>query len=190
MKMRRKKLIDLLTNILGSKRLTHSHNVAKQAEKLARKYAPDLAEKSWVAGLLHDHAKKMKPRELIQTASDNDIEMSMLEIEEPGLLHGKVGAVLLDTRFGVDDSEIAQAVSDHVTGKQGMGLLSQVLFVADQIADDRSFAGVKETRRIAKVNLKRAVWMCAQRKLKHVVSQGKALLPETVDLYNSLLGNN
>ena len=52
--------------------------------------------------------------------------MGMLEIEEPGLLHGKVGAVLLNERFGIDDSEIFCAISDHVTGRVGMGILSKI----------------------------------------------------------------
>jgi predicted HD superfamily hydrolase involved in NAD metabolism len=176
-----------LAEYLGPKRLGHSVNVAKAARMLALRFSPDLADRAELAGLLHDNAKGLTDAELIERAQSFDIEVSPAERSFPALLHGKVGAALLQDRFGVDDGEIAIAVADHVTGRKDMGLFSQILFVADQIAKDRNFAGVEELRQIAAGNLERAVFLVARNKLHYIVSKKRMIEPKTVAVYNEYL---
>ena len=66
-----------LGNFLPHERVQHSINVATAARQLAERYHPELAEKAWVAGLLHDNG--MGPLSLIlyvadQTAADRDFD--------------------------------------------------------------------------------------------------------------------
>jgi HD superfamily phosphohydrolase YqeK len=105
----------------------------------------------------------------------------------PTLLHGKVGAALLPQRFGVSDAAVEQACADHVTGRRGMGMLSRILYVADQAAADRTFEGVEELRAVMLRDLDSAVLMVARNKILHSAHYNVLIEPNTVDLYNSLL---
>lgn len=177
-----------LADFIGPARIKHSQNVAIAARELALRFAPELAGQAELAGLLHDNAKGLDNAELIALAHRYDIEVSLAERQSPGLLHGKVGAALLRERFEVNDTEIAQCIADHVTGCTGMGMLSCILFVADQIAKDRSFDGVEELRQVASSNLERAVFLVAKNKLHYVINKRRIVEPMTVAVYNEFLG--
>lgn len=179
--------VEQLSQYLEAGRVEHSVNVAKAAWGLACRFAPELAEKAVLAGLLHDNAKGLADAELIELARLHDIEVTPAEYANPTLLHGKVGAALLGERFDVHDTEIAQCVADHVTGRIGMGLLSRVLFVADQTASDRSFPGVDELRQVASVDLERAVFVVARNKLNYVIVKERIIEPMTAAVYNEYL---
>lgn len=183
-------LLAQLEQHIGPKRAKHSQHVANAAHVLALRFAPDLADQAELAGLLHDNAKGMRGTELIALAEHFDIEISPAERSCPGLLHGKVGAALLPERFGIDDWEIAQCIADHVTGRVGMGMLSQILYVADQIAKDRCFDGVEELRQVAAGNLERAVFLVARNKLQHIISANQLIEPSTVAVYNEYAGKD
>ncbi len=95
--------------------------------------------------------------------------MTAGEVAQPELLHGKVGAALLEERFGVEDPEVAQAVADHVTGRPGMGMLSRILYVADQVAADREFPGVEHCARLRPGGSGAAVLLVVKQKLNYVM---------------------
>ncbi len=177
-------LIEELRRYTGTRRHAHSLNVMQAAAELARIHAPVLREQAELAGLLHDNAKKLEDTELIQLARDNNIEITAVELSQPSLLHGKVGALLLAPRFGISDPAIALAVSDHVTGRPNMGLLSRVLYVADQCALDRTFPGVELLRSVAGKDLEQAVLLVARNKLLSVIQRGYLVEPNTAALYN------
>ena len=179
-------LTEKLQAYVGAKRIGHSLNTAQAARELAERHAPQLAEKAALAGLLHDHAKRMSDAELIATAKRLDIEVSPGEHRWPALLHGKIGAALIAERFGVKDAEISQAVADHVTGRPNMGILSLILYVADQAAADREFPGVQELRQVAETDLKRAAFLVAKHKLRYVLSRERLIDPTTIAVYNEL----
>jgi predicted HD superfamily hydrolase involved in NAD metabolism len=179
--------VEALSALLGRKRFEHSLSVSTAAHGLAVHHAPDLAARAELAGLLHDNAKALSDDELIVAAERLDIEITPGERIMPGLLHGKVGAALLESRFGVTDQEVRQAVADHVTGRVGMGLLSLILFVADQIAADRQFEGVTELREVAQKELVRAALVVAGNKLRWAIHKGRHIELQTVAVYNDLL---
>jgi len=179
-------LLAVLARYLPSQRVEHSVNVATAARELALRFCPELADKAWTAGLLHDNAKYMDPQELLEHASELGLQVSPEESASPGLLHGKVGAALLGERFGIQDVEISRAVADHVTGCPGMGQLSLVLYVADQTAADRDFPGVDDLREAAQSDLQRAAAMVSRFKLMYILATGKPIILATVSVYNEL----
>ncbi len=183
----RAQYLEQLAQFLGPARVGHSINVADAALELARLHAPHLAWQAELAGLLHDHGKRFKSKELMQLAQKHDIKVTAGEAAQPDLLHGKIGAALLPERFGVDDLDVAQAVADHVTGRPGMGLLSRILYVADQMAADREFTGVVELREVARRDLNAAVLLVVKQKLNYVMSKNRPIEEQTVALYNELL---
>jgi predicted HD superfamily hydrolase involved in NAD metabolism len=176
-----------LAQYLSPKRIEHCRSVARVAVELARRYAPQLERQAELAGLLHDNAKRMEPAELLRRAEALGLPISSVERDHPALLHGQVGAALLPERFGVDDPDVAQAVIDHVTGRSGMGLLSRILYVADQAADDRDFAGVDELRHVMHEDLEAAVLLVAMHKIDFSLRKHGPLEPKTVELYNALV---
>lgn len=178
-------VVECLRGYIGRGRIVHVEGVAASAVELARRYAPDLTRRAQVAGLLHDNAKKLTGAQLIELAARFDIVPSPAECETPQLLHGAVGAALLPQRFGVDDPEIAAAVADHVTGQAQMGLLSQILYVADQIEPGRDFPGVDELRELARRDLRAATALAARKKIEYVLLKGQALEPRTVEVWNT-----
>jgi predicted HD superfamily hydrolase involved in NAD metabolism len=180
----RERLVSQLTEYLGQGRVQHSQNVAEAARELALRFAPELAAQAETAGLVHDSAKKLRDTQLMTLAKRFDIDVTPGERDTPQLLHGKVGAALLGERFGLTDPAIATAVADHVCGRAEMGTLSQLLFVADQIAADRDFPGVVELRELAQRDLARAVWHVAGKKIEHVLQKGQWLEPATVAVWN------
>src|SRR4051812_7582439 len=116
-----------LAQFIPAARVAHSENVCRAAGMLARRWAPELEAQARQAGLLHDNAKGMDPQELLTRAKELQLPVTPVEERYPALLHGKVGAALLQERFGVDDAEVEQACADHVTGRRGMGTLSKIL---------------------------------------------------------------
>jgi len=175
---------DALAAFVPEKRHAHSLNVAAAARQLAERFAPELADKAELAGLVHDNAKGMTVAELMEAAKRFDIEVTDIELEQPKLLHGKVGAALLGERFSVDDPEIAQAVADHVTGREGMGLLSEILFVADQAASDRDFPGVEQLREMATRDLDGAVLQVLKFKLGYLMQKNRPIVLDWLAVYN------
>jgi len=179
---------DALAAFVPEKRHAHSLNVAETARKLAERFAPELADRAELAGMLHDNARGMSAAELIEAAERFDIEVTDIEREQPKLLHGKVGAALLGERFGVDDPEIALAVADHVTGRRGMGMLSRILFVADQAAVDRDFPGVEQLRDTAQRDLDQAVLQVLKFKLAYLMQRNRPIVLEWLAVYNEYVG--
>ena len=180
--------IDSLSQALraytSSRRHAHSLNVMASAVQLARIHAPRLVESARLAGLLHDNAKRLDDVDLLTYAASFGLDLSEVEKRQPSLLHGKVGAALLPERFGIEDEEIAQAITDHVTGRPNMGSLSSVLYVADQCAAARSFPGVELLRGLAQQDLELAVMLVARNKLLSVIQRGYLVEPNTAALYN------
>ncbi|MCB1188507.1 bis(5'-nucleosyl)-tetraphosphatase (symmetrical) YqeK [bacterium] len=180
----RERLTNLLKDFMGAKRHDHSVKVATACVRLAQLHAPQLEDQAEIAGLLHDNAKKMPVPDQLAIARERGLPVSPEEESSPELLHGKVGALLLKRRFGIDDPEVEQAVCDHVTGRPGMGLLSKLLYVADYTSADRSFPGVEEVREIARQDLDAAVFAVASGKLRSIIERGLMIESNTVALYN------
>lgn len=176
-----------LGQYLDERRVAHSVHVMEAAIKLAELYCPELSARCAVAGLLHDHAKQMSGKELKAVVKGNGQEITQAEKLMPFLLHGKAGAILLMERFGIEDQEVCQAISDHVTGRRGMGMLSKIIYVADQIAQDRDHEGVEELRKAARSDLDQAAFLVARYKLMYIIGIGRFVDQNTLDSYNEYL---
>ena len=56
------------------------------------------------------------------------------------MLHGPVAAKLLERDLGIRDPEILAAIAHHTTGTWGIGLLEQVIHLADFIRGKSRFS--------------------------------------------------
>lgn len=133
------KLQKELNKELDTKRYEHTLGVAYTAACMAMRYDCDI-QKAYIAGLLHDCAKCMTHEERLTYCKKHDIPVTEIEKQNPSLLHAKVGADLCAAKYGIEDSEIANAIMYHTTGRPGMTLLEKIIFIADYLEPHRNEA--------------------------------------------------
>lgn len=144
---------------LDEDRYRHTLGVMYTSAALAMRYGADL-EKAQVAGLLHDCAKCIPNDKKLKMCEKYQIPISQVEQGAPYLLHSKLGAYLAETRYGIKDTEILQAIIWHTTGKPDMTLLEKIVFLADYIEPMRWKAqNLSAIRGMAFQDLDRAVYM-------------------------------
>lgn len=102
-----------LRNRLTPKRFEHSIGVMNTMEELAQLYSLDRRQ-AITAGLLHDIAKELPADEWSAIAScDPLLASDTHRYDYDHYLHGPVGAMLVQSEFGLSDQEILGAISTH-----------------------------------------------------------------------------
>ena len=74
-----------------------------------------------LAGLLHDCAKCLSTDKKIGLCVKKNIDITEVEMSNPGLLHAKAGMVLAEEEYGVKDTDILHAIRVHTTGEADIG---------------------------------------------------------------------
>ncbi len=126
-----------LRKYIDSSRYYHTQGVRYTSAALAMAHRADihLAE---TAGLLHDCAKCISDTKKIKICDKNKIEITQVERDNPFLLHAKVGAWIAEEKYDVHDPRILDAIRHHTTGRPGMHVLEQIVFIADFIEPRRN----------------------------------------------------
>ena len=176
----------ILKETLTEKRFKHSMGVMETAAKLAKIHGADV-EKATIAGLLHDCAKNYPAQDMIALCAEYGIELDPVMKKATGLIHGLLGAELAKRKFGIDDDEIYDAIYYHTVGKPNMSLLTKIIYIADGIEPMRNFDGVDEIRKLAEVDLDRALVVQIDYTIKSVLGKGRLLHTNTVDTRNYYL---
>lgn len=142
---------------MDDSRFEHTLGVMYTSGALAMRYEYDL-ERAMLAGLLHDCAKCMPNAKKLKMAEKHHLEISNLEKKNPFMLHAKIGAVLAEKKYDIEDEEILDAIRWHTTGRPNMTLLDKIVYVADYIEPKRDKApNLQEIRKLAFVDLDRAL---------------------------------
>ncbi len=175
-----------LKKILGEERLEHSVNTSKVARKLAIKYDCD-ADKAEVAGLLHDCAKDLDYKTLEKMVFEYNIELDEIIRKIPKLLHPLVGAVIAKKEFNIQDPVILKAIKAHSTGAAQMSLLDKIIYLSDKIEPLRNMNGVEEVRKMAEINLDKAVLMALDMGLLYLISKDLLIHPISIEARNNIL---
>ena len=126
---------------LKPSRYTHSLGVEVMAERLAAIHGADV-EKAAFAGRYHDIAKCFTQDEMNECV--RKYGLPEMYIDNNPLAHSKVAAEILRDEFGVTDEEVLNAVRSHTSGRAGMSLLEEIVYVADAIEDNRNYEGLEE----------------------------------------------
>ena len=175
-----------LENILTAKRFRHTINVVEAAEQLARTFGSD-PNQARLAALLHDCAKNLTDEQQLNYAQQHQIKIDRVSQNDPQLLHGPVGSVLVGDRYGVTDSAIQNAIYCHTTGCKYMSTLDKIIYLADYIEKDRSFPGVDAIRQMAETDLDQATIMALTNSICHVAQMGALIHKRTIDARNDLI---
>lgn len=176
----------LLASRLPVGRYGHSLRVAEMAARLAvnNRVNPQQAH---LAGLLHDYARDLRPAELLRLATRANLVGCELEKRMPVLLHGPVGALLIQRELGITDKYICQAVARHTVGGPDMGILDKIVYLADYIELGRNYKGIQEIRHLAWADLELALLKAFEASISYVIAKGKPLHPATVEARNHIL---
>ena len=166
----------------------HILRVVAEAQRLAGRHGVD-EERATVAALGHDLARAESPSELLRQAEEAGLELLAIERKEPMLMHGALSAWILAERFGVEDEEVLAAARYHTTGRAGMSVLEQVVYVADKVEPEkaRGMPELAEARQVAEESLEGAMRGLLDLHVKRALERGWPLHPNTVAARNELL---
>lgn len=168
---------------LHESRYQHTLGVMHTAGCLAMRYGESI-QNALLAGLLHDCAKCIPSKEKIKMCMDYGICISPVEMQNPGLLHAKLGAALAKDLYQVDDPAILQAIKRHTTGAPEMSLLDKIIYVADYIEPGRDRASnLDEIRKLAFCDIDECLYQILVDSLSFLSSRNIPLDPMTEKTY-------
>lgn len=190
-----KKIKKYLKKHLTKDRYHHTLGVANTAISMAMRYNPDTGnsdfiKKAELAGLLHDCAKCMEHDKKLQICKENNIPYSSFEAKHPYLLHGKVGAFIARSKFGINDEDILQAITWHTTGRPNMSLLEKIIFIADYIEPSRRpIPDLDLVRQLAFIDIDKTMEKILSNTLNYLEAKGSPIDLMTQTTYDSYINN-
>jgi len=182
--MKISKIQDKLKGALDEKRYEHSVGVCYTACALAMRYDCDM-EKARLAGILHDCAKHLPAEKLLSLSKKYNLPVSKIEEANPFLLHGKVGALIANKKFDIEDSDIINAITYHTTGRPKMSLLEKIIYIADYIEPGRKEQpDLKLVRSLAFRDIDMCLLKILEDSLIYLKSKNMPIDPGTEETYN------
>ncbi len=144
-------------------------------------------EEAELAGILHDYARDLPEAELLRLGEEEGLITCEVERQVPLLLHGPVGACLVRRELGINNPRVLEAISLHTLGSPGMGHLAKIIYIADMIAEGRSFPGLAELRRKAFESLPEALLLGFASTIRYCLESGRLIHPQTIAAWNYFL---
>lgn len=168
-----------LRHQLDKERYEHTLGVTYTATSLAMAYDMDMNQ-ALIAGLLHDCAKCISGEKKIHLCEKYGLPISNEEMQNPGLLHSKLGAYLAGHKYGVEDQSVLDAICYHTTGRPNMTLLDKIIYIADYIEPNRYAApNLDEARRLAFTNIDECLYLILKDSLSYLESKEELIDPMT-----------
>lgn len=167
-----------MKNNLKPSRYTHSLGVEKMAIKLAKIYGAD-QEKAAFAGRYHDIAKCFSQEIMDENIIKYGIDKKFLG--NIALAHSKVGAEILKNEYGVSDEDVLNAVRSHTTGRVGMSLLEEIIYVSDAIEENRNYPELKQLQEEATTNLDIVCEHIMNFAVDMIIEQGREVDEDTIN---------
>ena len=166
----------------------HIHRVVEIARELAVCHGIN-QEQAALAALAHDVARAMTDGELLRRAAGMGLPIGMVDRRVPILLHGPVGAEILQQEAGLTDISIYKAVYWHTTANPDLDELGKVVFIADKLdpAKIDPYPYLPQIRQMAFQDLDRAILDFLTRQAMDRLNRGELVHPVMVETRNALL---
>ena len=166
----------------------HVHRVVEIAQELAVCHGIN-QEQAALAALAHDVARAMTDGELLRRAAGMGLPIGVVDRRVPILLHGPVGAEILQQEAGLTDISIYKAVYWHTTANPALDELGKVVFIADKLdpAKIDSYPYLPQIRQMAFQDLDRAILHFLTRQAMDRLNRGELVHPVMVETRNALL---
>ena len=156
----------IIRELMGDYRYNHSVNVADEAVKLAELYGCDV-EKAYTAGILHDITKEIPKDEQLQIIESGGIILDDVQKGAPKLWHAVSGSVYVQTKLGITDIDIINAIRYHTTG--------------------RAYSGVEVMRQLSRKSLEDAMIFSYQFTFNKLSSLENPIHPDELFGYNDIV---
>ena len=169
----------------------HIYRVGDIAESLAGVHNLDPI-KARLGMLAHDIARSMPDQRLLQLARAFDLGVDPIEEQLPVLLHGPVGAELLQREEGIADTGLYEAVYWHTTGNAAMDSFAKLVFLADKLDPQKCkrYPYQQRLMELAKVDLDHAMVEFLTRELITLATGGFLIHPDMLATRNFLIQSN
>lgn len=174
-----------LKKMLTKERYNHSLGAMKSAGELARIYNED-EESAKFAGLIHDIAKELIKEEIEKMLSKYNIELDLIEKNQIGLLHSKIGAELAREKFNAS-KKVQDAIKYHTTGNIKMDKFAKIIYLADKIEETRTYDEVEELRKLANQDLDAAILFVMNFTIQKSIKKQTLIHPDTIEMRNNLI---
>lgn len=186
---KRADILEKLKRDLDPKRFEHSVRAEATAVSLAKKHGVSIKLAS-IAALLHDYARKFSRLDLLKQAKKFRLNIDAIGKFEPKLFHAELSALLARQEFGITSHQILNAIKKHTVGSPKMTTLEKIIYLSDHIEEGRTFTGVKKLRKLALINLDKAIVESASNMLHFLLDKGLPIHPGTVATRNYYLLNS
>ena len=185
---------------MSDKRLFHTLEVEKMAERIGAVYAPDKINTLRAAALLHDITKEYSVNLQLKICAEREIPLTEGDVYAAKTLHARTAAALIPERYPeLATSEVISAVRWHTTGKAGMSICEKIIYLADYIDMSRKFEdcvalrdyffgvdleGMSEEDRL--VHLDETLLISYDITIKGLLEKSAPISPETIGARNEL----
>ena len=141
--------LPFLERMLTPKRLQHSLGVMQIMDDLSDVYGLD-REKAQTVGLLHDAAKELEPPQQMRLIEEAGVEIRCdCDKYWDNVLHGPVGAYLVQKELAIQDPLILNAIAMHTFYGYGDGFdapMTWCVRFSDILEPNRDWSAVKWLR--------------------------------------------
>ena len=201
-------LSELREQVMGKmslKRFRHTAAVEDMTARLCALYCPEHTLKMRAAALLHDITKEKTPAEQQELCHTLGLPVTSFDCRAPKTFHARTGAAMIAVEYpAFNDEMIVSAVRWHSTGRRGMTLTEQLLFLADYIDLSRTYPncvilrryfwgaieaeGISSPMALQKL-LNDTMLLAFDMTLRDLMEEGAPIAPDTVDARNFILEN-
>lgn len=186
-------LKDAVAARISPKRFAHTAAVEDMVARLAALYCPEETSVLRAAALIHDVTKEYPTDTQISMLEAAGESVTKGDICAPKTLHARTAALLIPAEFPLFDCEtVVSAVRWHTTGRAGMTLTEQLLYLADYIDDSRIFPDCvrlrsyfwsarpeKMTMEERVSHLRRTLIMSFDMTMRALLAEGAVISPDT-----------
>jgi predicted HD superfamily hydrolase involved in NAD metabolism len=166
----------------------HIDRVVALADELAKRHGLDVARVR-LAAQGHDLLRAVPPAELLERAEARGLPIDPVERAAPVMLHGPLGALELEERFGLDDAGVLHAIRWHTPGHPEYSREAWAMFVADKVEPEKVAAtpALQPIRELADESLEAAALAYLDLRLEQAVSERLQVHPMATLSRNALI---
>ena len=183
-----RELRELMLPELPPSMAAHIDRVVEFADRLAHRHGLDVASVR-LAAQGHDLLRAVPPAELLARADARGLKIDPVERAEPVILHGPLGALELEERFGLDDRAVLETIRWHTPGHPDYPAEAWAMFVADKAepAKVERTPALQAVRDLADESLEAAALAYLDFRLHEAVERGWQLHPMATLARNALI---
>ena len=186
---------------MSQKRFAHTLGTEQTVAEMAALYCPEKTALLRAAALLHDVTKEYSESQTKEVLAREGVKLRPDEKASPQIWHAITAALEIPHLYpDLADAELLSCVRWHTTGREGMTLTEQLLYLADYIDMSRTFHSCVVLRRYfwgaEPENMDAEARLCLLRQtlafsfdltMRDLLDDGALIARETVDARNELM---